>query len=138
MNEFVIFLKYLATPSGFIKELFTGIKELFHPKRLSIMFMFLGLFIGLIYPSRLVLAFFFLLLSLIMQFRLIYKAGDHNRWRNERLKNHARQVVVKKNKSDGSNEIYLETRNITGEEDKDEHMPVNVDNQPPAEEKNNE
>jgi len=39
------------------------------------------------------------------------------------------QQKVKKDKSDGSNEIYLETQSRTGEEDKDEQMPDSADNQ---------
>ena len=34
----------------------------------------------------------------------------------------------KEDNSDGSNENCLETRNITGEDNKDEQMPVDVDN----------
>lgn len=36
---------------------------------------------------------------------------------------------VKKDGSDGSNENLLEERSITGEDNKDEHMPVSADNQ---------
>lgn len=39
---------------------------------------------------------------------------------------------VKKSDSDSSNGGYLETRNIAGEENKSEQMPVNADNQLPA------
>jgi len=42
---------------------------------------------------------------------------------------------VKKEKSDSSNETSLETQSKTGEENKSEHMPVSVDNQPSEESK---
>jgi len=36
---------------------------------------------------------------------------------------------IKKKKSDSSNEVSLETRNIVGEENKSELMPIDMDNQ---------
>jgi len=38
--------------------------------------------------------------------------------------------LVKKDKPDGSNEVYLETQSGAGEESKEEYMPVTMDNQP--------
>ncbi len=51
---------------------------------------------------------------------------------------YAQELGVKKDSSDSPNESYLETRNISGEENKSGRMPVDVDNQhPPVKEKKN-
>jgi len=86
MREFTIFLKYLVTPSGFLKDIFIGMKDLFVPKRLSIIFIFIAVISSILLPyNKKIVAGGFLFLALYMQFRIIYKSGEHNRWRKERL-----------------------------------------------------
>lgn len=82
MKNFKIFLRYLFD----IRELVKGIKEelikFFKPKKVSLMFFFVGVFLFLKLPeprNRVYLAVF-LILSLIIYLRGVYIGGDHIRW----------------------------------------------------------
>lgn len=85
MSELTTFLKYLFIPTGFLKDLLQSFNELLQPKRMSIIFIIVAVFILLSSPSNKIPAGLFLFLALFIQFRMIYKAGDHNRWKKERM-----------------------------------------------------
>ena len=86
----------LPISSGFLKDLFSGMKDLFVPKRLSIIFIVIAIISSILLPyNKKIVAGIFLFLALFIQFRMIYKAGDHNRWRKEKLYNHSRQKAKK-------------------------------------------
>jgi len=128
MSDFTIFLKYLVTPSGFLKDIFIGMKDLFVPKRLSIIFIFIAVISSILLPyNQKIVAGGFLFLALYMQFRIIYKAGEHNRWRNEIIKKVYAQKGKKKDNLSLGNPLENEVnqgKKIT------ESMPEDTDTHP--------
>lgn len=129
MSELSTFLKYLFLPSGFLKDFLSGIGDLLIPKRLSFLFIFASIisFFVLPYNKKLV-AGMFLFMALLIQFRLIYKAGDHNRWKNERIK----KVYTRKGKKEKGLSLgpSLEERSESGEEILQREMPEDTDTHP--------
>lgn len=128
MKEFSVFIKYVVSPSGFLKDLFRGVKDLFQPKRLSIMFLIVAVAAPFLFPhNKKIVSGIFLFLAFLIQFRMIYKTGDHNRWRKEQIKNLSRHEV-----KEGASSLpgeHLESRSKSREEDTGENA-VDVDNQP--------
>lgn len=121
MNEFSIFVKYIVSPSGFLKDLFSGVKDLLHPKRLSILFLIIAVISSILLPyNKKLVAGMFLFLALLMQFRIIYVAGDHNRWRKEKIYNLS-QREVKKDKDEAHNVA------LSGDTNRDQGKTMNVE-----------
>jgi len=128
MNEFKTFIKYLFMPSGFLKDFMSSVADLFAMKRLSIIFVVVAAISLVLMPyNQKIVSGIFLFLAIFIQLRIIYKDGDHNRWRKEKIKNLSHRLV-KKDASLLSGE-HLETQSSNGEDNTGEYA-VGGDNQP--------
>jgi len=107
--------KYVIYPSGFLKDSLEEMKDLFKPKRIMILLILLsGGSLFFVPNNKITVSLGFLILAFVIQLRIIYIAGDHNRWYKEKVYS----LGQKKDISDSPNEIYLESRNTAGEDNK--------------------
>ncbi|MBU0959170.1 MAG: hypothetical protein KKB31_04450 [Nanoarchaeota archaeon] len=81
-EDLKIFLKYVFSLKGFLEGIRQEIRALFNPKILSILLFGVAIFVFLEIPSpkggR--IAAILIILSLLLQLRLVYIGGDHRRW----------------------------------------------------------
>lgn len=84
MSEFKLFLKYLFSFRAFIDSLKEEVKIIFDLRRVFTLLLILSL--GSLIFKKYLLAIFCLILAFIIESRRIYKAGEHNYWHKQQLK----------------------------------------------------
>lgn len=132
-SETKIFWSYIFNLKGFLNSVYDIIQDLLMPKKLFFFLLILA-FASLFLLKNRLLSIIFILLTIIIYLRIIYKTGDYMRWYRDKkgipssseikkLKDAQRK---KKNKENPSS-TYLETQNLIGEENLDGDMPSQMD-----------